>query len=106
MATHCGCCRRHSQQRTWSWLGCSTTGGIPPALELEGVRGEELQTAREPFWSGSIPYRSSFNHPNRWESEFGELLVDELTRHPAQRRPLLVLPAMPSAGSAVLRALL
>lgn len=94
--------------RQWAWLGSRlASGGTPPALELEGIRGEDSHARREPFWSASIPYCiGAFSHPNRWESESAEFLVDELTRHPAQRRPLLVLPAMPQPARRFLRALL
>lgn len=92
---------------TWLWLtGRLGTGGIPPGLACEGIHGNE-QAPAFPFWRARIPYSvGGFSQPNRPEAEMAEKLMDELSRHPAQRRPLLVLPAGAQPARRFLRGLM
>ena len=93
--------------RRWAWLaGYVTLGNVPRGLELEGFLQLELRRPG-PFWSMTIPYSvGSFNRPNLWEEGAAERLMGELEQHPAQQRPLLVLPAAPQPARRFLRALL
>jgi hypothetical protein len=91
--------------RAWSGAaGWSLLGGVFPGLDLERLRAADLRQG--PFWSSKIPYSvGSFSRPNHWEEDAAGLLVDELAQHPAQERPLLVLPAAPQPARRFLRAL-
>jgi hypothetical protein len=54
----------------------------------------------------SIPYSvGTFNEPNQWEADVVEKLANEVSQHPDQHRPLLVLPAMPQPARRFLRGL-
>ncbi len=56
--------------------------------------------------SWSIPYSvGSFNEPNRWEADAVEQLANVVSQNPEQKRPLLVLPAMPHPARRFLRGL-
>ena len=94
--------------RKWARLaGVAAAGGLPPGLHLEGLRCEDLAMPRALFWSREIPYSlGTFGQPNSWEAVAAEQLVDELVRHPSQRRPLLIVPAMPQPARRFLRGLL
>jgi hypothetical protein len=57
-------------------------------------------------WSIGIPYSlGGFTQPNLWEADAIELLMNELSTHPSQRRSLLVLPATPQSARRFLRGL-
>jgi hypothetical protein len=72
----------------------------------EGQAGAWANSS-QPFWSASFPYSiGSFTEPNRWETEGAGHLIDELSQHPSQKRPLLVLTATPQPARRFLRALL
>jgi hypothetical protein len=59
-----------------------------------------------PFWSLGVPYSvGTFNQPNRWEADAVERLVNVVSQHPEQQRPLLVLPAIPQPARRFLRGL-
>lgn len=92
--------------RDWAWLaGYLTVGGIPPGLDFEGLRRLDFEPPL-PFWSVAIPYSlGTFNQPNFPETEAADKLLDELSRHPEQRRPLLIMPANPNPARRFLRAL-
>jgi hypothetical protein len=92
--------------RDWAWLaGRAASGGVPPGLDLEGLRSDGVP-APGPFWSMPIPYSvGAFSRPNSWDAEVAEALITEVEQHPAQRRPLLVLPANPQPARRFLRAL-
>lgn len=54
----------------------------------------------------SIPYSvGSFNQPNQWEADVVEHLTNEVGQYPDQKRPLLVLPAIPQPARRFLRGL-
>jgi hypothetical protein len=92
--------------RDWAWLaGLAALGGVPLGLDLEGLRSDTVGPP-SPFWSMPILYSiGDYSRPNRWEAEVAELLMTEHDQHPAQRRPLLVLPATPQPARRFLRAL-
>src|SRR5262249_51487625 len=57
-------------------------------------------------YSPGIPYSvGSFNHPNSLEENTARLVLDLLELHPAQQRPLLVLPCAPQPARRFLRAM-
>ena len=91
--------------RQWAWLGgWAGAGGVPPGLDLEGLRGADAR--QDTFWSLRIPYSvGSYFRPNHWEEEAASYLVDRLDAQPGQQRPLLVLPATPQPARRFLRAL-
>jgi hypothetical protein len=89
----------------WAWTAARlATGGTPLGIELAGLRRGDTpppaQFVRIPFSVGT------FTQPNPWEVEAAKMILDELTQHPSQRRPLLVLPAAPQPARRLLRALL
>jgi hypothetical protein len=89
--------------RDWAWGGGVAAVGAPAGLDLQGLRGME---ARSPFWSTKILYSvGAFRQPNPWEVQAAEYIVTGMDQHPAQRRPLLVLPAMPQPARRFLHAL-
>lgn len=93
-----------SATRAWSWwAGLVTTGGLPPGFAVAGLHPSH---AAGPFWSITIPYSlGTFSQPNYPETQAAERLLDELSRHPEQHRPLLILPAIPNPARRFLRAL-
>jgi hypothetical protein len=93
--------------RRWAWLaGRSGAGGTPAGLEVEGLFADELQEPG-PFWGARFAYSvGAFSQPNRYEMEAANSLIAELGQHPAQRRPLLVLPATAAPARRFLRALI
>jgi hypothetical protein len=64
-------------------------------------------SAAAPFWSIRVPHSvGPFSQPNRKEAEAARKLMDELSQHPQQRRPWLVLPATAQPARRFLRALM
>jgi hypothetical protein len=96
----------YSAARDWAWLtGRLMLGGVPPGLDLEGLRSDGLAPPA-PIWSMPIPYsEGAFGRANRWEAEVADSLMTELAQHPAQSRPLLIVPAVPQPARRLLRAL-
>jgi hypothetical protein len=92
--------------RDWAWLAHrAAAGGIPPGLDLEGLRSDGGPPPG-PFWSSGIPYSvGDYSQPNPWDAEVAEALMTEAEQHPGQRHPLLVLPATPQPARRFLRAL-
>jgi hypothetical protein len=77
------------------------------AIGPEGRAGAWTNSNSPPFWSASFPYSiGPFNEPNRWETEGAGHLIDELSQHPSQKRPLLILTATAQPARRFLRALL
>jgi hypothetical protein len=93
--------------REWAWsAGLALAGGVPPGLDLGGVRGDEGQRP-SPFWSIDIAHSvGTFNQPNRFEAEVASRLLQERSQHPDQRRPLLVVPATAQPARRFLRGLM
>lgn len=84
-------------------LDAGGAGGVLGRLPLHR---DEL-TPPGPFWRARIPYSvGGFMQPNRPEAEAAEMLMDELQQHPAQQRPLLVLPAAAQPARRFLRGLM
>lgn len=94
--------------RDWSWLARRlVVGGVPPGLDLEGLRRVEALESPRPFWNIPIPYSlGTYTRPNRWEEDAAEKLMNEFSQHPTQHRPLLVLPANPQPARRFLRGLI
>jgi hypothetical protein len=95
--------------RRWLWGAARLAlGGLPPGLDLEGLRhGVERRMPASPFWSAGIPYSvGTLTEANPAEVSAADNLIRGLDQHPDQRRPLLVLPAWPQPGRRFLRALL
>jgi len=94
--------------KDWAWLaGRLSTGGIPTGMEMEGLRRGEYQSRPVSGQFVHIPYSvGTYTQPNRWEVGASEIILNQLTQHPDQRRPLLVLPAGPQPARRLLRALL
>src|SRR5262249_28814009 len=91
----------------WAWAaGKSLVPGGPPGLDLAGLwRSEGGRPS--PFWSARIPFSvGAIDAPNPWEAGATDLLVDALDAHPAQRRPLLILPAVWQPARRFLRGLM
>jgi hypothetical protein len=90
----------------WAWLaGRAALGGPPPGVDLERLHRPEDMGPR-PFWDAEIPYSvGTFDRPNLWEAQVAELLLNASGQHPDQRRPLLILPAVPQPARRFLRGL-
>ena len=88
--------------RDVGWLAGHLAGdGILPGLGLE-----TFCRPPGPYWSMPIPYSvGNPDQPNRWEVEAAERLMDERDQHLTQRKPLLVLPAIPKPAYRFLHAL-
>src|SRR5262249_33106939 len=82
-------------------------GGCPPGLAFEGPWNDRACFGPFlPLYSPGIPYSvGSFNHPNSLEENTARLVLDLLELHPAQQRPLLVLPCAPQPARRFLRAM-
>jgi hypothetical protein len=69
---------------------------------------ERLSSAQAgpPFLTWNIPYSvGTFNQPNQWEADVVERLMNAAGQHPKQKRPLLILPAIPQPARRFLRGL-
>jgi hypothetical protein len=92
----------------WAWLAARlAAGGVPRGLEMQGLRRGETPAKPIPGQFVHIPYSvGAYNEPNPWELDAARMILDELSQHPEQHRPLLVLPAAPQPARRLLRALL
>jgi hypothetical protein len=82
----------------------------PYSVDLTDRFCEALRRTGGPDWMPPTPERIPFSvgpflHPNRWESEAANGLLDKVSQSPSQRRPLLVLPASTQPARRFLRAL-
>jgi hypothetical protein len=97
--------RARAVAREWVWsAGRLGTGGVPVGLEFAGlVHGPFDEPG--PFFTPSIPYSvGSFEHPNYWEEEAAEKILDAFHRQTEQDKPLLIVPAVQQPARRFLRA--
>jgi hypothetical protein len=94
--------------RFWGWFaGQNASGAISPHASGAGgfCAGEAGRGPFTPLVNLSILYSvGGYHRPNHWEEEAASLLMAHLDEHPAQRRPLLIVPASPQPARRFVRA--
>jgi hypothetical protein len=84
--------RALSVARDWGWFaGCAADGAFPANLPGSMSGQFRVDSLAPPLVIDSGV--GTFDHPNRHEAEAAGHLVDEMGKHPGQRRPLLLLAA-------------